>query len=74
MPRDDSGVPDVSIARRFLPGLTDDELLRAPTVLSGSISDMADALRGYRAVYGITYITVQQPHAETFAKVIAELR
>jgi probable F420-dependent oxidoreductase len=74
MPRDDSGVPDVSIARRFLPGLTDDELLRAPTVLSGSISDMADALRRYRAVYGITYITVQQPHAETFAKVIAELR
>jgi hypothetical protein len=35
---------------------------------------MADALRRYRAVYGITYITVQQPHAETFAKVIAELR
>jgi hypothetical protein len=64
----------VSIARRFLPGLTDDELLRAPTVLSGSISDMADSLRRYRDVYGVTYITVQQPHAEAFAKVIAELR
>ena len=64
----------MSIARRFLPGLTDDELLRAPTVLSGSIGDMADALRRYRDVYGVTYITVQQPHAEAFAKVIAELR
>jgi probable F420-dependent oxidoreductase len=74
MPKDDSGVPDVSIARRFLPGLTDAELLRAPTVLSGSISDMADTLRRYRDVYGVTYIPVQQPHAEAFAKVIAELR
>jgi hypothetical protein len=35
---------------------------------------MADALRRYRDVYGVTYITVQQPHAEAFAKVIAELR
>jgi hypothetical protein len=35
---------------------------------------MADALRRYRDVYGVTYITVQQPHAEAFAKVMAELR
>jgi probable F420-dependent oxidoreductase len=74
MPTDDSGVPDVSIARRFLPGLTDDELLRAPTVLSGSTSDIADTIRRYRDTYGVTYIIVQQQHAEAFAKVIAELR
>ena len=74
MPTDGSGMPDLSIARRFLPDLTDDELLRTPGVLSGSTSDMADTVRGYRDNYGVTYIIVQQPHAEAFAKVIAELR
>jgi hypothetical protein len=70
MPTDDSGVPDLTIPRRFLPDLSDDELLRAPAVLSGSTKEIADAIRGYRD----TYITVQQLHAEPFAKVIAELR
>jgi len=74
MPTDDSGTPDLTIPRRFLPHLSDEELLRAPSVLSGSTKDMADTIRGYRDTYGITYITVQQPHTEAFAKVIAELR
>jgi alkanesulfonate monooxygenase SsuD/methylene tetrahydromethanopterin reductase-like flavin-dependent oxidoreductase (luciferase family) len=43
-------------------------------VLSGSPRDIAERIRGYRDTYGVTYIIVQAPHAETFAKVIEELR
>ena len=74
MPTDDSGVPDLTIPRRFLPELSDEELLRTPAVLSGSTKDIADTIRGYRDTYGVTYITVQQMHADVFSKVIAELR
>lgn len=74
MPLDDSGRPDLSIPRQFLPHLTDEQLLRHPGVLSGSTQDMADRLRQYRDDYGISYIIVQAPHAEAFAKVIARLR
>ncbi|MCT7657470.1 TIGR03621 family F420-dependent LLM class oxidoreductase [Mycobacterium deserti] len=74
MPVDDSGMPDLSITRRFLPELSDEEILQTPAVLSGTARDIADTLRRYRDTYGVTYITVQQFHAEAFAKVIAELR
>ena len=74
MPIDESGMPDLKIPRQFLPHLTDEELLRHPGVLSGSTRDMADRIRGYRDTYGVSYIIVQAPHAESFAKVIAELR
>jgi probable F420-dependent oxidoreductase len=74
MPLDESGLPDLSITRRFLPELTDEQLLRTPGVLSGTTSDIADEIRRYRDTYGVTYIIVQQPHAEAFAKVIAQLR
>lgn len=74
MPTDYSGRPDLSITRRFLPELSDDEILQTPAVLSGTPRDIADTIRHYRDTYGITYITVQQLHAEPFAKVIAELR
>ncbi|MGE2714015.1 LLM class F420-dependent oxidoreductase [Mycolicibacterium litorale] len=74
MPVDDSGRPDLTIPRRFLPDLSDDQLLRHPGVLSGTPHDMADRLREYRDRYGISYVIVQAPHAEAFAKVIAQLR
>jgi alkanesulfonate monooxygenase SsuD/methylene tetrahydromethanopterin reductase-like flavin-dependent oxidoreductase (luciferase family) len=74
MPIDGSGMPDLKIPRQFLPHLTDEELLRHPGVLSGSTHDMADCIRNYRVTYGVSYIIVQAPHAEVFAKVIAELR
>jgi probable F420-dependent oxidoreductase len=74
MPIDGSGMPDLKIPRQFLPHLTDEELLRHPGVLSGSTRDMADRIRSYRDTYGVSYIIVQAPHAESFAKVIAELR
>lgn len=74
MPLDGSGMPDLSIPRRFLPDYSDEELLRHPGVLSGSPRDIADRIRGYRDTYGVSYIIVQAPHAEAFSKVIAELR
>ena len=74
MPIDDTGVPDLSITRRFLPELTDEQLLRTPGVLSGSTAEIADEIRRYRDTYGVTYVIVQQPHAEAFAKVIALLK
>jgi len=74
MPIDGSGMPDLKIPRQFLPHLTEEELLRHPGVLSGSTRDMADRIRGFRDTYGVSYIIVQAPHAEVFAKVIAELR
>jgi probable F420-dependent oxidoreductase len=74
MPVDGSGMPDLSIPRHFLPDLTDEELLAHPGTLSGSTADMADRIRGYRDRYGVSYVIVQAPHADAFAKVIAELR
>ena len=74
MPVDDSGMPDLTIPRHFLPGLSDDELLRHPGVLSGSTDEIAERIRGYRDNYGISYVIVQDRHAEAFAKVIALLR
>jgi len=74
MPIDASGMPDLTIPRRFLPDFTDEELLRHPGVLSGTTRDIADRIRGYRDTYGVSYIIAQAPHAEQFAKVIAELR
>ncbi|MGH3633873.1 TIGR03621 family F420-dependent LLM class oxidoreductase [Mycobacterium sp.] len=74
VPADNSGIPDLSLTRRYAPTLSDDELLAMPAVLSGSPRDMADRLRTYRETYGLTSFTVQENHAEGFAKVIAELR
>jgi len=71
---DSSGKPDLSMTRRYAPDLSDEQLLALPAVLSGSPRDIADTLRGYRETYGLTSVTVQQHHAATFAKVIAEFR
>jgi len=74
LPRDGSGQPDLSIIRRALPDLSDDELMQTAAVLSGSPSEMADTLRRYRDTYGVSYVIVQDKHAQAFSKVIAELR
>lgn len=70
MPVDGSGRPDLTIPRISLPGLSDEELLRHPGVLSGSVDEIAERIRGYRDVYGIGYVIVQMRHAEAFAAVI----
>jgi alkanesulfonate monooxygenase SsuD/methylene tetrahydromethanopterin reductase-like flavin-dependent oxidoreductase (luciferase family) len=74
VPSDNSGKPDLSLTRRFVPDLSDDELLALPSVLGGSPHDIADTLRGYRDTYGLTSFTFQENHADTIAKVIAEFR
>lgn len=74
VPSDSSGKPDLAMTRRYAPDLSDEQLLALPAVLSGSPHDIADTLRGYRESYGLTSVTVQEHHAETFAKVIAEFR
>jgi probable F420-dependent oxidoreductase len=73
-PTDSSGMPDLKLTRRFAPHFTDEQLLAMPGVLSGTPRDIADKLRGLRDTYGLAYFTVQDNHAEYFAKVIAELR
>ena len=74
VPTDGSGIPNLSITRRFLPDLSDEELLQTPGVFTGTTSDIADRVRRLRDEYGISYIIVQQQHSEAFAKVIAALR
>ena len=74
VPRDNSGIPSLSLARRYARDVPDEELLKHPGVLSGSPRDMADTLRHHRDSYGLTYFTVQEHHAASFSKVIAELR
>lgn len=74
VPSDSSGMPDLSLTRRYAPTLSDEQLLAMPAVLSGSAREMADRLRSYRETYGLTSFTVQENHAESFAKVIEELR
>lgn len=74
VPTDGSRVPDLTMTRRYASELSDDELLRMPSVLSGTPREMADTLRGYRETYGITSFTVQDNHIDNFSKVIAELR
>ncbi|BBY64888.1 LLM class F420-dependent oxidoreductase [Mycolicibacterium helvum] len=74
VPTDSSGVPDLALTRGYAPDATEEQLLALPTVLTGTPRDIADTLRARRDIYGITYFTVQDYHAEYFAKVIAELR
>lgn len=74
MPVDGSGRPDLTIPRISLPGLSDEELLRHPGVLSGSADEIAERIGRYRDVYGISYLIVQMRHAEAFSTVMELLR
>ncbi|MBB3602024.1 putative F420-dependent oxidoreductase [Mycolicibacterium sp. BK556] len=74
VPTDSSGIPDLALTRGYAPDATEEQLLALPTVLTGTPRDIADTLRARRENYGINYFTVQDYHAEHFAKVIAELR
>lgn len=74
VPHDASGIPDLGLTRRYSPDATDEQLLAMPSVLSGSVREMAEGLRHLRDRHGITYFTVQDHHAPHFAGVINELR
>ncbi|MFC8079021.1 TIGR03621 family F420-dependent LLM class oxidoreductase [Streptomyces sp. NPDC057307] len=58
----------------YLPGMTEDELLRVPLVAAGTVRQIADQLRDQRERYGFTYLTVLDPNMEAFGPVIEELR
>jgi len=55
-------------------GLSNEQLLSMPSVLSGSPGEMADTLSGLREKYGLTSFTAQDNNLDSFAKVIVELR
>lgn len=74
VPADGSGIPDLTLTRRYAPDASDQQLLARPSVLTGSVREMADGLRQLRENYGISYFTVQDQHAPHFAGVIDELR
>ncbi len=74
VPTDASGVPDLTLTRAYAPGCSDDQLLKMPSVLSGSPQQIADNLLAQRETYGITYFTVQDYHGKYFAEVIRALR
>ncbi|BBZ51176.1 F420-dependent oxidoreductase [Mycobacterium heidelbergense] len=74
VPAEGETLPDLSMTRRYASGLSDEEILSMPSVLSGTPREMADTLSGYREKYGVTSFTVQDNHIGNFAKVIAELR
>ncbi|GAA1853781.1 TIGR03621 family F420-dependent LLM class oxidoreductase [Asanoa iriomotensis] len=70
---DDLSDVDLSIVSAAS-GKSPEELIDLPGVLVGSPRHIADKLQHYRDTYGISYITVLQPHMATFAKVIPLLR
>ena len=55
-------------------GLDDAQLAQLPGVLVGSPREIADRLQRYREAYGVSYISVLEPHLAAFAEVIKHLR
>jgi probable F420-dependent oxidoreductase len=69
-----SGDPDLTVARRVLAGMSDEQIRGLPGVLIGSAEQVAETLLRYRDKYGLTYYGVLEPHMTEFAKVIERLR
>lgn len=57
-----------------LPHLSEDEALDLPTLLFGTVKQMAEQLRTQRERYGFSYLTVLEPAMHAFAPVVEELR
>jgi probable F420-dependent oxidoreductase len=64
---------DLGIIRKAS-GLDADQLGRLPGVLVGSPREIADRLLRYREEFGVSYISVLEPHMSAFAAVIKHLR
>lgn len=60
--------------KAYAPHLTPEQLSEVPTLLFGTVREMADQLRAHRERFGFTYITVLEPSMEAMAPVLAELR
>lgn len=57
-----------------VPHLTEEEAMDLPTLLIGTVRQMADQLRAQRERFGFSYLTVLEPAMKEFAPVIEELR
>ncbi|MEU4173847.1 TIGR03621 family F420-dependent LLM class oxidoreductase [Streptomyces sp. NPDC026589] len=55
------------------PDLSVDQLLEVPTLLIGTVEEMAEQLRAHRERFGFSYITVVEPFMDDFAGVIEKL-
>jgi probable F420-dependent oxidoreductase len=64
---------DLSILRNAT-GASQEQLVQLPGVLVGPPQQIAERLLRYREEYGITYISVLEPHMAAFAEVIKHLR
>ncbi|MCC3768594.1 LLM class F420-dependent oxidoreductase [Streptomyces sp. UNOC14_S4] len=58
----------------YTPDLPEEAYLDHPALLTGSVREIADRVRGHRERYGFTYFTILEPYLEEFAPVIEELR
>ncbi|MGW4486281.1 TIGR03621 family F420-dependent LLM class oxidoreductase [Amycolatopsis sp. NPDC004368] len=63
---------DLSDLRRAT-GLPDRKLVQLPGVLIGSPRRLAERIERYRETFGITYLSVREPHLAAFAEVIKYL-
>jgi probable F420-dependent oxidoreductase len=69
-----AGEPDLTVARRVLPGLSDEQIRALPGVLTGSAAQVAETLLRYREKHGLTYFGVLETSMTDFATVIELLR
>ncbi|MCC2277996.1 LLM class F420-dependent oxidoreductase [Streptomyces sp. ET3-23] len=51
-----------------------EDFLDHPSLLTGSVTEIADSLRAHRKRYGFSYFTILEPYLEAFARVIEELQ
>ncbi|WP_031507005.1 LLM class F420-dependent oxidoreductase [Streptomyces megasporus] len=58
----------------YAPGMTEDDILEHPALLTGGVKEIAEQVRAHRERYGFTYICVLEPWMEAFGPVIEELR
>jgi probable F420-dependent oxidoreductase len=57
-----------------IPHLSEEQVLRLPLVLVGTLDEIVDQVLAQRKRYGFTYLTVLEPNMEAFARVIEALR
>ncbi|MDT0571410.1 LLM class F420-dependent oxidoreductase [Streptomyces sp. DSM 3412] len=57
-----------------LPNLSEEQVLRLPLVLVGTLEEIVDQVLAQRERYGFSYLTVLEPNMEVFAKVVEALQ
>lgn len=64
----------LGMLRRYADHLSDEDLLRVPTLLAGSEESIAEDLERHREQFGFSYLMVTEPAMVDFAKVMTRLR